>query len=355
MLAIDGNRGVLLLGLDLTTVLDHGNTHQREQVAGSVRVVVHATVEGCGHILADTHLDVLLTTRVLSHEIGDVVDNTLEQDPLLVVVLAGMLEILKAQNGKVGDGGTPLELGLLLKDTLLDHVKLTLADLVLGEGLQVRGKAKEGAGGDQPLGRVVLVKADGVAVVLRELMVEVVVALSHGDKGGDEVVAGGVAVIERTLTEPVGKRVDTEGGVMDKDETKDGGKEVASAPVTPAETSHGGGEDETHDEDKEEVVFVLPLNELVLVEVVDVSVANLPSGALDQHPANVGKEETAMGAVGVLLSVGPAVVSAVSTGPPLDGALNGASAQQGENKAQGGSCVVCAMCPQAMVSYYSGR
>jgi len=224
MIAIDRDRGVLLLGLNFTSKLDNSYTHQAEQVTGRVRMIVHASVEGCGHVLADTHLGIFLTTGVLRHEIRDIINNTLEQDPLLVIVLASVLEILKGQDWEIGNGSTPLKLGLLLHDLLLNHLKLTLTDLVIGEGLQVRGETKEGAGGDQPFGRVVLVEADRISVVLRELMVEVVVTLTESHEGSDEMVARCMTIIKRSLTEPVSERVDTEGGVVNENQTGDGSK-----------------------------------------------------------------------------------------------------------------------------------
>ena len=50
---------------------------------------------------------------------------------------------------------------------------------------------------DEPLGGIVLVPLDRVAVVHGELVVEVVVPFADGDEGGDEVVARGVLVVER--------------------------------------------------------------------------------------------------------------------------------------------------------------
>jgi hypothetical protein len=42
-------------------------------------------------------------------------------------------------------------------------------------------------------------------------MVEVVVTFSNGAQSGDEVVTRSVLVVERLVTEPMGKRVDAEG------------------------------------------------------------------------------------------------------------------------------------------------
>ena len=64
---------------------------------------------------------------------------------------------------------------------------------------------------DEPFGRVVLVPLDSISVVHRKLVVEIVITLSDSDKCGNHMVAGCVLVVERSLTEPVGEGIDTEG------------------------------------------------------------------------------------------------------------------------------------------------
>ena len=62
----------------------------------------------------------------------------------------------------------------------------------------------------EPLGRVVLEPLDRVAVVRREFVVEVVVALADGDERGEEVIARRVLVVEGLLPQPMRQRVDAE-------------------------------------------------------------------------------------------------------------------------------------------------
>ena len=94
------------------------------------------------------------------------------------------------------------------------HRQLTLADFVIGEGLQVACEAELLHNPDEPLGRVILVPLDGVTVVHGELVVEVVVSLANSDQSSDEVVLWRVLVVERTLTEPVREGVHAEGGLQ---------------------------------------------------------------------------------------------------------------------------------------------
>ena len=50
---------------------------------------------------------------------------------------------------------------------------------------------------------------DGIPVVHRELMVEIMITLSDGDKSSDHMIAGCVLVIKRGFTEPMSEGVDT--------------------------------------------------------------------------------------------------------------------------------------------------
>jgi len=92
-----------------------------------------------------------------------------------------------------------------------------------------------------------LVPFDGVSVVGGVRVVVVVVSLAESDKGGDDVVFGRVSVVEGLVAEPVGKRVDAEGGVVDKDKSADTSVDESASPVTPTDTGNGSRYEETHD------------------------------------------------------------------------------------------------------------
>ena len=70
------------------------------------------------------------------------------------------------------------------------------------------GKSDRLANPNEPFGRIILIPFNGVTVVHRELMVEVVVSFAVCDEGGDPVVAGSVFVVERRLAEIMHHRVD---------------------------------------------------------------------------------------------------------------------------------------------------
>ena len=76
--------------------------------------------------------------------------------------------------------------------------------------LEVACQAKLLARPDEPLSRVILVPFDSIAVVHRELVVEVVVPFANGNESSDEMVARSMFIIEWGFTKPVGEGVDTE-------------------------------------------------------------------------------------------------------------------------------------------------
>lgn len=109
--------------------------------------------------------------------------------------------------------GSPLEIILGFAKPLKLHRQLTLLHLVIGEDLQVTSETELRADSDEPLGGVVLVPFEGIAVVHGELVMEVVIALSNSNNSRHEVITGSVLVVERTFTEPVCQGVDTECGL----------------------------------------------------------------------------------------------------------------------------------------------
>ena len=66
---------------------------------------------------------------------------------------------------------------------------------------------------DKPFGRVVLIPPDGVTVIHRELVMEIVVTFANGDERCGEVIPGSVLVIERCSSKPVGEGINTESGL----------------------------------------------------------------------------------------------------------------------------------------------
>lgn len=316
---------------------------------GSVGVEVDTTVEHGSGILSDAALDQGLATGVLSDEVGDIVDNTGNSDKTATVL--GLLNVVvPLDNRELVKGNTPVELGALLVDLLLQLLDATLLDLVGTELLEVGGETELAPEPDGPLGRVILVPLDGVAVVGGELVVEVVVTLSESDESGNDVISGAVTVVERLVTEPMSERVDTEGSLLDEEDAQNTGVDESTLPIVPEKSSDGRREDQAHEENNLDVVLVLPDDNGILVQVGDVGAANALGVLLHDHPAEMAVEETLADAVGVLGSVGVAVVSAVVTAPPADGALDSTATNKSEEDTQNETGVVRLVCPETMVA-----
>jgi hypothetical protein len=199
-------------------------------------------------------------------------------------------------------------------------------------------------------------------------MMEVVVTLADGDERGDPVVLRGVLVVEGSLTEPVGERVDAEGrlrvkeksereegkrekrtNVVDEEKTSGTGEEETTAVVAPEKTGDESREDEAHADDEVNVPAVLPLDDLTVREVGHVGDTGTTAG-LDDHPADMRPPETFLSRVRVEVGVGVAVVSAVAARPPLDGSLNGSGSSEGEEVLEREGSGVGTVSPKTMVT-----
>lgn len=117
--------------------------------------------------------------------------------------------------------------------------------------------------------------------------------------------------------------------VMDEDESCSSSVEVTSSPVTPKEAWNGSWDDESHQEEEPDVVGMLPTNDWVVVKVSDICDTRFATG-LEDHPTDVGPEETVMGPVWVQVGIGVTMVGTMAAGPPFDGTLYSSSTCQAE-------------------------
>lgn len=146
-----------------------------------------------------------LTTRMLLNELTHIMNHTRDSHKLRAALLGRLLarraELLPRDDGQVGQRHAPVQPGAPDIEFLLLLLQAALFDLVVAEALQVAGLARLGQQVDGPFRGVVLVPGDGVAVVGRELVVEVVVAFAQRDERRDEVVPGRPAVVEDLLAD----------------------------------------------------------------------------------------------------------------------------------------------------------
>lgn len=312
-------------------------------------MVVDTTVEDGRGILANTRVDQCLATRVVLDEITDIVDDAGNRNEGTAIL--GLLDVVvPADDRELLKRNTPVESGTLLVELLLELLDTTLLDLVRLELLEVVGEAELLPHPDAPLGGIILMPCDGIAVIGRELVVEVVVTFSEGDDGSDEMITGRVAVVEWLVTEPVSKRVDAEGCLLDDENSQNSSVDEATHPVTPSETADEHREDHSHGDHGLDVVAVLPHDNWVLVEISDVGTADTLGVLLHDHPSEMRVQEALADGVWVLVGIGVSVVSAVVPRPPSDGALYGAATHGSKENLERSGCRVRAMSPKTMVA-----
>jgi hypothetical protein len=106
------------------------------------------------------------------------------------------LTAIPCDDGQIIGRSGPLHFIGLLLEFLELHCQLTLADFVIGEGLEMRRETEPRHGSDEPFGGVVLVPFDGVTVIHGKLMMEVVVSLADGHESREDVITRSVLVIK---------------------------------------------------------------------------------------------------------------------------------------------------------------
>lgn len=167
---------------------------------------------------------------------------------------------------------------------------------------------------------------------------KVVVALPKSDNGSDDVVARRVAVIKWLVAEPVSQRVDTEGGLLHEEGSKDTSINESAEPVTPAEATDESGQDDGHEDNDLEIVLVLPDNDGILIQIGNIGTANSLGVLLHQHPAEMRVQETLADGIWIFFGVCVSVMGTMITGPPSDGTFDGAASDSSEedSKRKGG-------------------
>ena len=149
-------------------------------------MVIDTTKEGCCRILANVLDQEMTATGMLIKKVRDIMNETSDDDQRTLERL--LLIAFPRNDGQVVTIRRPGEMFLGLPKLLQLHRKLTLPDLVVREYFQVRSEADFLAGPDEPLGRIILVPSDGIAIIHRELVMKVVVTFTNGNECSDEMV-----------------------------------------------------------------------------------------------------------------------------------------------------------------------
>lgn len=148
----------------------------------------------------------------------------------------------------------------------------------------------------------------------------------------------------------MGQAVDTESSLLDEEDSENTAVDEATEEVAPAETADEHREDQGHENDRLDVVTVLPDDDGILVEVGDISAADAAGVLLHDHPADVAVKEALADGIGILLGVGIAMVRTMETGPPASAALNSSGATGGEEDPERKGSLIAGVSPETMVT-----
>jgi len=285
-------------------------------------VVVDTTVEDGSCVLSNARADQSLSTWVFLDKVANIVNDTSDSNEGLTIL--GTANILVPVNDwQLLQRNTPVKCLSLLVKLLLQLLETTLLDLVLLELLKIVCQAKLLPGPDSPFCRVILMPFDSVAVIRRELVVEVVVTFSEGNECSNDVITWGIAVIEGLITEPMCQGVNTESSLLNNEDAENSSIDESTPPISPSNTGDKAWENHTHENNTLDVVAVLPDNDGIVIKIRDIGTANSLWVLLHNHPSEMGVKKTFANRVWVLVGIGITVVSTMVSRPPADGSLNG--------------------------------
>ena len=282
-----------------------------------VGVVVDTSVEDSSCVLADTRSDESLSTWVILDEICDIVDDTSNGNECAAVLGLGLVSV-PVDDRQLLESNTPVKSLSLLVKLLLHLLETALFDFILLELLQVVSETQLLPDPDRPLSWVILKPFDSIAVVRWELVVEVVVTFAQCDESSDNMITWRIAVIEWLVAEPMGQGVDTEGGLLNDEDSENTSVDESTHPVTPTKSRNKTREDHTHEYNALDVVAVLPDNDGVVIQIGDIGTTDALWILLHYHPSNMRVNETLSDRVGVLVGIGVSVMSSVISRPPSD-------------------------------------
>jgi hypothetical protein len=125
--------------------------------------------------------------------------------------------------------------------------------------------------------------------------------------------------------------------------------DIPSLCVTPKQPRDNGRHHKCHDRNQQKVISVLPFNDFILGQIANISDAGLAPW-LNHHPSYMRPQEAFVGIVRIEIGVGVAMVSTVSTRPPLDRPFDGTCTCDSEKILERLRGVIGPVGPEAMVA-----
>jgi len=166
-----------------------------------VAVVIKASKERSGRVLAYVLLQEVRSARMFVEEVAYVVDEACDTNQGTGLRLP--LVIFPGDDWEVRFLRRPKERFLFMAEAFELHSQFTLLYFVVRKSLEMCGESKLFARPKEPLGRIVLIPLVTIAIIHRELVVEVVISLSHRDDRRNHVILRSVFVVIWLVTKPV--------------------------------------------------------------------------------------------------------------------------------------------------------
>ncbi len=216
--------------------------------------------------------------------------------------------------------------------------------------LQATSQAHPLQRGNDPLRRIELPPTHAIAVVVREDVVKVVIALAVSDEREERIVTRGVRVGVRPRAPHVSQRVDEEGDVMADHQAQDAREDERAPHIADRPTCQQGEADVGHQHQRH-IEAMLELEQRVAAQIGNVGEVRLAAGILAQHPADVRKPETAFDGIRIEVDVVDVqMMRAMAAAPDERAVLQRHRAEDHEEQPQRPVRVVGLVRPQSVVA-----
>jgi hypothetical protein len=128
------------------------------------------------------------------------------------------------------------------------------------------------------------------------------------------------------FTQPMGKRVDTESGLLDKGESKNACIHQTTLPITPTQASYQHWKQHPEHQNGRSIMPVLPDNNRILVQIRDIRSSLILGILLQDHPHEMRIPNPLHNTVRIFRGIRPSMMRSVFTAPPPNGPLHRTSA-----------------------------
>ena len=114
------------------------------------------------------------------------------------------------------------------------------------------------------------------------------------------------------------QRVDTEGGLLNEEDSKNPSVDKSTEPITPSQTGNETRKDQSHDDDGFDIIPMLPHDDGVFVQIRNIRTTDPLWILFHDHPTKVRIQETLSNRIRILVGIGISMMSTMIPRPPSD-------------------------------------